>query len=110
MERPALPQATRFAWPSPPGDAECCSARGWEAMHVTRGARGARKHRSARPPFVVSEISDSKAASSKPDARAKTGATAPGDAHCDRFRPERKGGRSIGYPVHQYALEPHCPL
>src|SRR5450432_694929 len=48
------------------------------------------KLRCARPPFVVSEISDSKAASSKPDARAKTGATARSEAHSDRFPWQRK--------------------
>ena len=37
------------------------------------------KHRVARPPFVVCEISDSKAAPGKPAARAKTGATARGE-------------------------------
>ena len=35
------------------------------------------KHRVARPPFVVSEISDSKAAPGKPAARAKTGGNCP---------------------------------
>ena len=63
-----------------------------EATLVTRGARGCfiSRDRVARPPFVVSEISDSKAASSKPDARAKTGATAHGEADSDRFPCQRK--------------------
>ena len=47
-------------------------------------------NRVARPPFVVSEISDSKAAPGKPAARAKTGGNCPRRGDSDRSAQERK--------------------
>jgi hypothetical protein len=80
------------AGPEHPKDFRGASQSRREATLVTRGALGllVSKLRCARPPFVVSEISDSKAASSKPDARAKTGATARSEADSDRFSWQRK--------------------